>query len=63
MALDHADAVRMARHAADRLRVLGMDESEAMRIFRTFNAGAEALARGGDLSRRAHAQYKRGRSY
>jgi coenzyme F420-reducing hydrogenase gamma subunit len=28
---------------ADRLRVLGMDESEAMRIFRTFNAGAEAF--------------------
>jgi sulfhydrogenase subunit delta len=26
---------------ADRLRVLGMDESQAMRVFRTFNAGAE----------------------
>jgi coenzyme F420-reducing hydrogenase gamma subunit len=28
---------------ADRLRVLGMDESQAMRIFRTFNAGAQAF--------------------
>jgi len=28
---------------ADRLRVLGMDESQVMRVFRTFNAGAEAF--------------------
>jgi coenzyme F420-reducing hydrogenase gamma subunit len=28
---------------ADRLRVLGMDESQVLRIFRTFNAGAEAF--------------------
>ena len=28
---------------ADRLRAQGMDEAEAMRIFRTFNAGAEAF--------------------
>jgi coenzyme F420-reducing hydrogenase gamma subunit len=26
---------------ADRMRELGMDESQALRIFRTFNAGAE----------------------
>jgi hypothetical protein len=26
---------------ADRLRVLGMDESQVLRIFRTFNAGSE----------------------
>ena len=28
---------------ADRLRVLGMDGSQVMRVFRTFNAGAEAF--------------------
>jgi coenzyme F420-reducing hydrogenase gamma subunit len=28
---------------AQRLRVLGMDESQTMRLFRTFNAGAEAF--------------------
>jgi sulfhydrogenase subunit delta len=29
------------RSLADRLRIGGMDESQAMRVFRTFNAGAE----------------------
>jgi len=28
---------------ADRLRILGMDESQVMRVFRTFNTGAEAF--------------------
>ena len=30
---------------ADRLRVLGMDESQVLRVFRTFNAGAEPFRR------------------
>jgi len=30
---------------ADRLSILGMDESQVLRVFRTFNAGAEAFRR------------------
>jgi len=30
---------------ADRLNILGMDESQVLRVFRTFNAGAEAFRR------------------
>ena len=30
---------------ANRLRVLGMDESQVLRVFRTFNAGSEPFRR------------------
>jgi coenzyme F420-reducing hydrogenase gamma subunit len=43
---------------ADRLRLLGMDESQVLRVFRTFNAGAEPFRRESerhDIERREEA--------